>query len=163
MCKIPLLLLSLLFATTHVVAQQAEDSLYLAQITSLLKYTQNNAPVLHKQQFRDSTQPIMIYINQFDGNISTIYAAAVVCEQTLFLLKDDELLAVVYTLRDPDRRSSLPPSTTTTIYYKKQKKVYKSVSSNADGAKTCDEFLIEEKDFMKEVTYYRYLAQKAKK
>ena len=93
-----------------------------------------------------------------EGKLVTIHYTFISCEQTSFHVQNDSLICVEYQLSDPDIRSSLPPSKTHVIYFKHDKQVLVSLTKTIWGdPTTCDSHSVENKDFLEEFNFYKWL------
>jgi hypothetical protein len=151
------ILFSTLTSWTHVTAQHETDSLYISSIDSIIRLTEKGIYPLSYKHIKDSSNYRMVNIGLDQGKIVTITYENVDCERTLFYIKNDFLVCVKYILSDPDNRSSLPPRTTHIIYFKNDKPIHTTVSKIWSGAKTCDFFSVDKKDFLKEYYYFKTL------
>jgi hypothetical protein len=156
------ILFSLLTSWIHVMAQHETDSFYISSIDSIIQFTEKGIYPLSFKHVKDSSNYRMVNIGFHEGKIVTINYDYVDCERTVFFIKNDSLVCVKYILSDPDIRSSLPPRTTHTIYFKNDKPIHSTVSKIWSGAKTCDLFSVDKKDFLKEYYYYKSLCNDKK-
>jgi hypothetical protein len=139
----------------NVNAQSEIDSLYASNIDAWLKDKQFDYFSLKSKSFKDSVKHAEVYFGEYEGKLAGIYYRCLTCENTTMYAKNDSLICVNYQLSDPDIRSSLPPSTTFLIYFKNDKPVYSKEFNWMGGAKTCDAFTSEKKNFLQEFYYYK--------
>jgi hypothetical protein len=149
------ILIPLFFIANKLVAQNDLDSLYIKQIDSIrIKINQERYEITH-MQYEDTTNNRTI-VKSFDSeNLVRIFYEHWHCESAIFYLQNDSLICIEYELSDPDVRSLKPPSTTYTIYYKNDQQIHFSKDDNLGGAKTCNEYSLDHKDFLKEFYFYK--------
>jgi hypothetical protein len=79
------------------------------------------------------------------------------CETIVFHFAEHSLVAVDYILADADVRSMPPPSTFHRIYYRDGQVMSQSTADYDGGARGCDSFSVDKKDFLSELAYYKHL------
>lgn len=144
--------------TIEVCAQDHIDSLYIAQVDSILIEKKKEDFEIYRVYFEDTSNLRRVAMDYHEGKLVSIHYQFIACEQTSFHVQNDLLICVEYQLSDPDIRSSLPPSRTHVIYFKQDKQVHSSlVISGWGDPTTCDSHSVENKDFLEEFNSYKWL------
>jgi acid phosphatase class B len=142
-----------LFLAFKTNAQHEADSIYVAGIDALISAGHD----IKIRAFNDSLNYRNVNMGFHEDKLVAIHYKHYSCEQAMFYVKNDSLVCVSYHLSDPDIRSSLPPSSDYIIYFKEDKALNISTSKFMGGAKSCQSFSIDKKDFLKEFYYFKSL------
>jgi hypothetical protein len=153
MYKLLYTILPLLFLAFKANAQHDADSIYVAGIDALISAGHD----IKIRAFNDSLNYRNVNMGFHEDKLVAFHYKHYSCERAMFYVKNDSLVCVSYHLSDPDIRSSLAPSSDYIIYYKEDKALSISASKFQGGAKSCQSFSIDKKDFLKEFYYFKSL------
>ena len=158
MIRLKSILFPFILFANQVVAQNQIDSIYIAQIDSILIEKKKEDFEVYRVHFEDTSNHRWVAMDYHEGKLVTIHYTFISCEHTSFHVQNDSLICVEYQLSDPDIRSSLPPSSSHVIYFKQDKQVRSSlVISGWGDPTTCDSHSVENKDFLEEFNSYKWL------
>lgn len=149
--------------SAEIIAQTKSDSLYVLKIDSIIESRSKDhwGTELKQKQLEDSTNYKTVIGRSENGSFVDIsyYESFGGCERAKFHLVDNNLVMVEYRIADPDLYSEGPPSITYKVYFRENQAIMQSTSiyQGGPGPLYCASYTISNKDFVKELSYYRQL------